>query len=44
MGKLASDGIVEFSLRKSSEKEELKAEDVYDRILLAFKEEGFELK
>jgi prolyl-tRNA synthetase len=44
VGKLASDGIVEFSLRKSSEKEELKAEDVYDRILLAFKEEGFELK
>lgn len=44
VGKLASDGIVEFSLRKSSEREELKAEDVYDRILLAFKEEGFELK
>ncbi|TFZ41791.1 proline--tRNA ligase [Soehngenia longivitae] len=44
VGKLASDGIVEFSLRKSSEKEELKAEDVYDRILLAFKQEGFELK
>lgn len=44
VGKLASDGIVEFSLRKSSEREELKVEDVYDRILLAFKEEGFELK
>ena len=44
VGKLASDGIVEFSLRKSSEREELKAEDVYDRILLAFKQEGFELK
>jgi prolyl-tRNA synthetase, family II len=44
VGKLASDGIVEFSLRKSSEKEELKAEDIYDRILLAFKEEGFDFK
>ncbi|TJX65525.1 proline--tRNA ligase [Soehngenia saccharolytica] len=43
VGKLASDGIVEFSLRKSNEKEELKAEDVYDRILSAFREEGFEL-
>lgn len=43
VGKLASDGIVEFSLRKSNEKEELKAEDVYDRILSAFREEGYEL-
>lgn len=43
VGKLASDGIVEFSLRKSNEKEDLKAEDVYDRILSAFREEGFEL-
>jgi len=43
VGKFANEGIVEFSLRKSNEKEDLKAEEVYDRIIMAFKEEGFEL-
>lgn len=43
VGKRATEGIVEFSLRKREEKEEVEANSVLDLIFDAFREEGFSL-
>lgn len=43
VGKRASEGIVEFSLRKSGEKEEISVDDLVNKIEEAFNEEAFEL-
>ncbi len=43
VGKRATEGIVEFSLRKREEKEEVEVNSVLDLIFDAFREEGFSL-
>ncbi len=43
VGKMAGEGIVEYSLRKRDEKMEVKADQIRELILEAFEEEGFSL-
>lgn len=43
VGKMASEGIVEYSLRKREGKQEVTADRIMDLILEAFEEEGFSL-
>ncbi len=43
VGKLAGDGIVEYSLRTSDDKTEVKVEEIEDLVLEEFKKEGLKL-
>ncbi|WP_422484542.1 proline--tRNA ligase [Gudongella sp. DL1XJH-153] len=43
VGKMAGEGIVEYSLRKRDEKKEVKEDQLHELILEAFREEGFYL-
>ncbi|MGM0395747.1 MAG: proline--tRNA ligase [Bacillota bacterium] len=43
VGKMAGEGIVEYSLRKRDEKQEVKADQIIELVMEAFEEEGFSL-